>query len=123
MSRYRQVKRDGRHPLEHRLVMEEKLGRPLRDDELVHHIDRDKTNNDPANLTVMTAAEHSRHHNQKHPLTKRCEVCGAEYTPAPTKRARSKTCGSRECWRTLAESNRQATLAARAVDLVTRDAS
>lgn len=109
--RYRQLKRDGRHPLEHRLVMAEVLGRPLRADELVHHIDHNKLNNDPANLVVMTASEHSRHHNDKHPRSKRCEVCGVEYEPAPTKRARSKTCGARECWRTLAERNRQATLA------------
>lgn len=34
----------GKH--EHRLVAEEKLGRPLRKGEVVHHIDGDYKNND-----------------------------------------------------------------------------
>ena len=43
---------------EHILVAEQKIGRPLRDDEEVHHIDGDKSNNDPDNLQVLTVAEH-----------------------------------------------------------------
>ena len=39
------TKRLGKH--EHRLVAEEKLGRPLRKGEVVHHIDGDYKNNDP----------------------------------------------------------------------------
>jgi len=38
--------------LEHRLVMARKLKRPLLDSETVHHIDGDKTYNDPDNLEV-----------------------------------------------------------------------
>jgi hypothetical protein len=38
------------------------LGRPLEPGEIVHHIDHDKRNNDPANLQVMTQAEHMRLH-------------------------------------------------------------
>jgi len=37
---------------EHRLVMAQKLGRVLNKKETVHHIDGDKTNNDPDNLEV-----------------------------------------------------------------------
>jgi hypothetical protein len=37
---------------EHRLVMEEKLGRRLRPGEIVHHIDRDGLNNNPDNLSL-----------------------------------------------------------------------
>lgn len=48
--------------LEHRVVMERKLGRPLRDDEIVHHVDEDKSNNDPENLEVMSQSDHARHH-------------------------------------------------------------
>ena len=48
--------------LQHRLVAEKMLGRKLRDDEVVHHIDGDKRNNGPENLMVMTAAEHGRFH-------------------------------------------------------------
>ena len=53
-------KRDGRH--EHRVVAEQTLGRPLVPGEIVHHIDGDKLNNDPANLAVMTQSEHIREH-------------------------------------------------------------
>ncbi len=53
-------KRNGRH--EHRIVAEEKLGRPLVVGEVVHHIDGDFRNNDPDNLAVMTQAEHMREH-------------------------------------------------------------
>lgn len=55
---YRKV--DGRH--EHRTVAEKKLGRKLLDEEVVHHIDGDPRNNDPANLEVLTRGEHSRLH-------------------------------------------------------------
>ena len=48
--------------LEHRLVMEEVLGRALRDDEHVHHKDNDKTNNDPTNLEVLSPSEHASLH-------------------------------------------------------------
>jgi hypothetical protein len=47
---------------EHRLVMEQKIGRKLTTREVVHHIDGDPQNNDPANLmTFQTNAEHLRH--------------------------------------------------------------
>lgn len=60
----------GDHPMatkagyvaEHRLAMAAKIGRFLRPDEVVHHIDRDKQNNDPANLMLFpTNAEHLKH--------------------------------------------------------------
>lgn len=92
MSRYKSVKIDGRTVSLHRVVMEQILGRPLRPDEVVHHKDHDRHNNDPSNLEVLTHQEHSAHHNQKYPLTKTCEVCGGEYVPQPTKRKRAKTC-------------------------------
>lgn len=48
--------------LEHRVVMERHLGRKLRDEEIVHHRDEDKGNNDPANLELMRQSEHARLH-------------------------------------------------------------
>lgn len=53
----------GRH--EHRVVAEQKLGRPLTKDEIVHHIDGNKRNNDPINLMIVTRAEHARIHISK----------------------------------------------------------
>jgi len=51
------------HQLVHRQVAEEKLGRKLRPGEVVHHKDRDKTNNHPGNLWVFKNQEaHDRVH-------------------------------------------------------------
>lgn len=43
---------------EHRFVMEEHLGRSLRADELVHHINEDRSDNRIENLEVMTKRKH-----------------------------------------------------------------
>lgn len=48
--------------LEHQIVMEQKLGRSLTPGEVVHHIDGNKANNDPANLQLTTQSEHIREH-------------------------------------------------------------
>lgn len=47
---------DGRWIGQHRAVMERLLGRPLRDDETVHHKDGDRQNNHPSNLQVRRQA-------------------------------------------------------------------
>lgn len=44
--------------LEHRIVN----GVTVADDIEVHHIDHDKTNNDPTNLEFMSKVEHAKHH-------------------------------------------------------------
>ncbi len=48
--------------LEYRLIAESKLGRSLEADEVVHHIDGNVRNNDPANLEVMRQSVHARKH-------------------------------------------------------------
>ena len=58
------VKRGGKH--EHRKVVEEELGRPLRSDEIVHHDDENKQNNDPTNLILTNRADHLREHLQRY---------------------------------------------------------
>lgn len=47
---------------QHRLVMEDKLGRPLIKGEHVHHMDHCPTNNDPNNLEAMSRADHLKLH-------------------------------------------------------------
>ena len=50
----------------YRWFMEEMLGRPLRSDEDVHHINGDGLDNRPENLTVMPHSEHFKlHHSQR----------------------------------------------------------
>lgn len=61
---YRIINIDGKFQREHRLVMERTLGRKLRRDEDVHHLDGDKLNNDPENLQVIAHDEHARMHNK-----------------------------------------------------------
>lgn len=43
----------------HELIAEAKLGRKLRKDEVVHHVDGDKKNPDPKNLEVMNVNKHN----------------------------------------------------------------
>lgn len=51
-----------KYGLEHRLVMEEVLGRDLTADEHVHHINGDRQDNRVENLIVLTNADHQRLH-------------------------------------------------------------
>ena len=94
VARYRKVKTpDGRNMLEHRWVMEQHLGRPLLPTEQVHHINHDRLDNRVENLELVTSAEHGKRHTWR-PVTKACVICGSEFTPHKTKRARAQTCGT-----------------------------
>lgn len=54
--------KNGRVP-EHIIVAEQKLGRPIKVNEVVHHIDGDKANNSPENLIVFRSdSDHNTYH-------------------------------------------------------------
>ena len=50
---------------EHRYIMEQYLGRKLNNNEIVHHKDGNKLNNNIDNLEVMLRGEHSRMHRKE----------------------------------------------------------
>lgn len=54
--------KEGYRKREHQIVMEHFLGRPLQKNEVVHHIDGDKTNNRINNLALMDVSAHARLH-------------------------------------------------------------
>lgn len=56
---YMKIHRNKKH---HRLVMEENIGHTLSPNELVHHINGDKTDNRIENLKIMTRSEHMKLH-------------------------------------------------------------
>ena len=64
--------------MEHRLIMEQHIGRYLTEEEVVHHKDRNKVNNDISNLQLMTIGEHTRLHALEDCKKKRCVICNKE---------------------------------------------
>lgn len=70
---------------QHHYVMCEHIGRPLRDDECVHHKDRNRANNVLSNLQLMTKAEHVKLHaieDRGYTVeTRKCKAdcCGKEF--------------------------------------------
>lgn len=55
----------------HVVTMEKRLGRPLLTDEVVHHIDGNKHNNDINNLALMTRSAHARLHRREEQITRK----------------------------------------------------
>ena len=51
-SGYIAVVRDGKKCMQHRVVAEAAIGRPLPKKSIVHHVDGNRRNNDPTNLAV-----------------------------------------------------------------------
>lgn len=74
---------------EHRVVAEQKIGRRLRPCEQVHHLDGDKTNNDPSNLVICTGRGHRVYHRasesslrlpgERNPLIRCSCGCGQQF--------------------------------------------
>lgn len=85
---YIQIKTPG-HPfrdeqdyvMEHRLVMEKKLGRYLTEKEVVHHIDGNRKNNKIKNLQLFTSnGEHLKLELTKNMSNRQCSVCESNKT-------------------------------------------
>jgi hypothetical protein len=57
---YNTIKVNGKWVLEHRYLIEQKIGRKLTNNEVVHHIDGNEGNNKIENLQLLTKSQHAR---------------------------------------------------------------
>lgn len=62
MDGYKRVKVGGHAKNAHRAFVERLVGRKLDRDEVIHHIDCDKRNNDVSNLIIMSRSDHAKLH-------------------------------------------------------------
>lgn len=60
---YRKISIGGKRFKQHKLILENKIGRKLKKNEVTHHLDENKSNNNPSNLIVLTKSEHRCIHN------------------------------------------------------------
>ena len=77
-SGYRQFRdpNTGRWVFTHRRVGEKKIGRALSSTEVVHHINKDKTDNRYSNLVVIEQHIHQTIHSSPHHERNACFRCG-----------------------------------------------
>ena len=65
----------------HRLIKELEIGRFLKDGEIVHHKDEDKSNNHPSNLEIKSQSNHAREHTTGIAITYlKCSWCEKPFT-------------------------------------------
>lgn len=73
-KKYKKLFIKGKYVWEHRWVIEQKIGRKLKRNEVVHHKDHNPLNNSPSNLVIMKPFEHQSYHGKlqgkKYELTK-----------------------------------------------------
>lgn len=94
-SPYKGIKVDGKKRDEHRVVMEQHLGRKLNPDEVVHHINGNKFDNRIENLSVMSKSDHAKLHMVGHvPCNRKLTYDDIRYI-RDTYKPRDKETGSR----------------------------
>jgi len=76
MVNYYVTKRNGKSIRFHRIVAEQKIGRKLLKEEIVHHINGNIRDNRPENLEITTPKKHSIYHNFKKRIQIKCHNCG-----------------------------------------------
>ena len=64
--------------MEHRLVMEREIGRRISKNEVVHHINHDRSDNRINNLRVMTASDHMSMHMKEKYKNRRNLLCSTK---------------------------------------------
>jgi hypothetical protein len=97
MEQYKRIMLDNKNKLEHRVVVENHIGRKLLRQEVVHHINGIKKDNRLENLLIMNIKDHTRLHQEYLPKIKICIECGKEFMPPLKHRGRNTIC-SKECW-------------------------
>lgn len=70
------------------------LNRWIATDEVVHHIDGNKSNNNISNLEVLSNSEHIKLHAKSTQVLKLCVVCGAEFYVSKSDGPRRVTCST-----------------------------
>lgn len=94
---------DKNHPLSykdglvyyHRHVASLKIGRWLKTNEEVHHIDGNRSNNDPENLEILVKSEHAKRHGNKKKI--KCRLCNKDIEVSKSKLGKTKYC-SKQCF-------------------------
>jgi len=93
----------GLYPL-HRVLMANKLGRDLFPNEIAHHDDENKSNDNPKNLKLVSRSNHSKMHSKRKDFIKLiCPQCKKEFCLKPyqyrlrMKRAKKQPCCSKKC--------------------------